>query len=99
MTLGRAARVALDAKLLVEFIDLHTTYRTDGNPKRKRRYLNGAFVSDIDARVIRRWRNTAEGVTPAAAERLLAKCGLTLDLFFNHAYLVNRPAYLRGPNA
>jgi hypothetical protein len=94
MTLGRAAKVALDAKLLVEFIDLHTTYRTDGNPKRKRRYLNGTFVSDIDARIIRRWRNTAEGVTPAAAKRVLTKYGLTLYAFIT----TNRNAYLRGPN-
>jgi hypothetical protein len=99
MTLGRAAKVALDAKLLVEFIDLHTTYRTDGNPKRKRRYLNGTFVNEVDARIIRRWRNTAEGVTPAAADRLLSKANLRVTSFVMWTQAKNtRPAYLRGPN-
>lgn len=100
MTLGRAAKAALDPKLLVEFIDLHTEHRTDGNPRRRRRYLNGVCLDqDTDARVIRRWRTKTEGVTPAAAERLLAKANLTLLALELWAEIHrNRNAYLRGPN-
>lgn len=97
MTRGRAARVAVDSKVLVDFIDHHTTYRTDGNPRRKRRFINGVCLhQDNGARIIRRWRSKIEGVTPQAADRLLEQCNLTLDDLSSWAQSQGREYLLRG---
>lgn len=72
----------IDAKRLTAFLDSRTEYRSEGNPRRRRRYVNGVVIDqDTDARIIRRWRSTITNVTPPAAERLLARVGLTPDDF------------------
>lgn len=78
---GPAARFAYSAADLVALLDQHTTYELGGYPSRKRRLINGVVIDqDTDARVIRRWRSgRIEGVTKAAAERLLGKVNLTTD--------------------
>lgn len=78
---GRAARFAYSAADLVALLDSHTTYELGGTPRRKRRLINGvALDQDTDARIIRRWRSgQIEGVTKAAAERMLGKVGLSTD--------------------
>lgn len=97
MTRGRAARIALDAKVLVDFIDAHTVYRTDGNPTRRRRYVNGVCLhQDNAARIIRRWRSKIEGVTPQAADRLLEQCNLSLNDLASWAQEQGRQHVLRG---
>lgn len=97
MTRGRAARVAVDAKVLVDFIDAHTEYRSDGNPVRYRRYINGVCLhQDNSARVIRRWRSKIEGVTPQAADRLLEQCNLSLNDLATWANEQGREHVLRG---
>jgi hypothetical protein len=97
MTRGRAARVAIDAKVLVAFIDSHTEYRTDGNPRRRRRHINGVCLEqDNGARIIRRWRSQIEGVTPQAADRLLEQCKLSLNDLASWATEQGREYVLRG---
>ena len=97
MTRGRAARQAVDAKVLVDFLDAHSVYRTDGNPCRRRRYVNGVCLDqDNSARIIRRWRNKIEGVTPQAAARLLKQVNLSLDDLASWANNEGRQHVLRG---
>ncbi|MGZ6854890.1 MAG: hypothetical protein ACXVGC_12650 [Mycobacteriaceae bacterium] len=97
MTRGRAARVAVDAKVLVAFIDAHSEYRVDGNPRRRRHYINGVCLDqDNSARIIRRWRTKIEGVTPQAADRLLEQVNLSLNDLASWAQDEGRQYLLRG---
>lgn len=97
MTRGRAARVAVDAKVLVAFLDAHSEYRIDGNPRRRRHYINDVCLDqDNSARIIRRWRTKITGVTPQAADRLLKQCNLSLQDLATWAFLQGREYLLRG---
>lgn len=97
MTTGRAARKAINPEALVAFIDEHTEYRTDGFPRRKRRYINGKPQTADHARIIRRWRSGGiVGVTVQAANDLLAAYNLRLDRFSVWAAEHNLPAMTRG---
>jgi hypothetical protein len=100
MTRGRrsqASRWRSTRRCWSTFIDSHTDYRTDGNPRRRRRHINGVCLEqDNGARIIRRWRSQIEGVTPQAADRLLAQCKLSLNDLASWATEQGRELVLRG---
>lgn len=94
---GRAARFAFDPAVVVAFLDVHTTVKTDGVPRRKRRYINGLEVrKDNEARVIRRWRNHAEGATLQGVARLLLTFDLTVPQLVTWAESHGMKPVLRG---
>lgn len=71
---GPVARNAVDPATLVAYLDAHSSYRTGGYPKRRRRHINGVAVAESDLRIIRRWRaGTIKGVTVKAAVSMLAR--------------------------
>lgn len=97
MTRGRAAKTAINAAVLVKFLDAHSEYRVDGNPRRRRHYINGVCLDqNIDARMIRRWRTRTQGITPASAQRMLARVGLDLQDFARWSFLNDEEYLLRG---
>lgn len=97
MSRGRAAKVAIDAVVLVDFLDYHAEYRVDGNPRRKRKYINGVCLDqDGGSRIIRRWRSSIQGVTPQAADRLLEQVGLDLNALVDWSAQNGREYLLRG---
>jgi hypothetical protein len=94
---GCTAKLAIDAKQLVAFIDFHSEYRLLGDPKRRRATVNGVpWNSDTDARTIRRWRHKTDTVTKGAAERMLARFNLTLDEFTYWCSVRNIKPTIRG---
>lgn len=77
MSTGRASRFAFDPAVVVAFLEHHTTVVTSGVPRRRRRLINGRTVNrDHEARIIRRWRTVAEGLTMQGVAKML----LTFDL-------------------
>lgn len=95
---GPTSRFAYDPATLVAYLDAQTDYVTQGEPTRTRRVIGLVPVDpDTDARVIRRWRSgVIEGVTKAAAARLLEKFGLTTDTYEWWAYANGRAAVKWG---
>lgn len=97
MTYGRAARFAYDPKVIVAFLDHHTTRERCGTPTRMRRLINGKSITqDVDARTIRRWRQgRIEGATREAVKRIFRRTGLTLQEFHDWAEANNLDPVLR----
>lgn len=94
--MSSTARRGIDAQTLVAYLDTYSRYVTGGNPRRSRLSINGyAPDQDTDVRIIRRWR-TQSSVTVPAAERMLAKCGLSLASYIGWAQVHHRTAVLRG---
>lgn len=94
---GRAAKFAFDPAVVVAFLDHHTVVKCDGVPRRTRRYINGREVrKDNEARIIRRWRNRAQGVTLAGAARMLLLFDLSVPLLVTWAEFHGMKLILRG---
>lgn len=93
---GRAARFAYSPLVLVAYLDEHTTYALEDS--RRKRFINGHTLDqDTGARIIRRWRSGSyEGVTKAAAERMLSSVGLSLASFEDWAAAHHHTAIIRG---
>ncbi len=82
MAKGRAARIAYDPKVVLAFIDEHTTYERHGKHGRTQRLVNGYPIGqDITARTIRRWRTGTEGITRRGIVTFLRKVHVTVDTF------------------
>jgi hypothetical protein len=68
------SRATLDPQALIDFLDERSTYTTGGFPRRLRKTINGEYITDTDARMIRRWRQgNIKGVTPDSADALLRR--------------------------
>lgn len=76
---GPAAKRAVNPEAFVDFLTAKEHYRVDGLPRRRRLCINGVWVSENDARMIRRWRSgKIEGITLDAATAMLQRYNLTL---------------------
>ena len=76
---GAAGTTGFKAEDVVAFLDAHRlTLIRAGHP---RQTINGIAVTQNNARVIRRWRNEASGVTRRAAEKVFWAHSLTLTDF------------------
>lgn len=81
MSTGCSARVALDPRAVLAYLDAKTDYRFGGHPARLRRTINRTPVGQGHAaRTIRRLRSGRfQTMTQPAAQRLLAEFGLTIE--------------------
>jgi hypothetical protein len=97
VTTGCTARVALDPRVVVDFLDNHTTYTTSGAPARRRHFINGYPVGQGNVvRAIRRWR-AGDHATASyrSVERVLAAVGLSIDDLDVWASAMRAEAFIR----
>jgi hypothetical protein len=72
---GAAGLRALNPDAVVEFLDAHSAM-VPTESGRQTKVLNGYRLNPDDARVIRRWRNQAKGVSVKGMTRMMDRYGL-----------------------